>query len=579
MMLNLRRALWLVAGALALALLTVIPLSLGTQVVATLAIACVWTFAWIATGRRSAGSSESVIRENAEALPSSGYRQAVILVCGDGLEGLFGEAPPGQLALRISKQGCYLRVPDLQQLPSMAESLMEVRPEWSGQLSVMFVVNPDEHVDSAVLAGRLRSFGYHVSLSRKLGLALPILLISYVQALRGHGSWFSWRAGQASPVVNEPDGCLSLRDWQHQSSEGATYGERLQACVKLNAIAAWLDEEVLPDFASREASTPDGFASSCAVTLVPGLPQAVAGSLWQQWLRDRTKVIGPVHTSDAAYAELPFPDALLETLPTCLRESNIRRAGVIALWLCALAWVIAMASSAWQNKLLVRQVIEDLKRYAAIPEPSSRAHPNFALREEAVAALRVSANRLDGYYRTGEPLALGFGLYRGEVLRPPLAAAIAAHRQPPADPGTATTPEAVRLDSLALFSSGSAQLRPGSTKVLVNALVNIKAQPGWLIVIAGHTDATGSPEHNLQLSRARAAAVRDWMQRMGDIPDSCFAVQGFGASQPIVSNDTEIGRTTNRRVDIRLIPEVGACVPLTAGSSRKTLSQPAAFYN
>lgn len=117
----------------------------------------------------------------------------------------------------------------------------------------------------------------------------------------------------------------------------------------------------------------------------------------------------------------------------------------------------------------------------------------------------------------------------------------------------------VRLQSLSLFDAGSAELKPGSTKVLIKALVDIKAQPGWLIVIAGHTDDTGNPEQNLKLSRARATAVRDWMQRMSDIADSCFAVKGFAASQPIVSNDTELGRVANRRVDIYLVPQSGAC--------------------
>lgn len=120
-------------------------------------------------------------------------------------------------------------------------------------------------------------------------------------------------------------------------------------------------------------------------------------------------------------------------------------------------------------------------------------------------------------------------------------------------------PEPVRLDSLSLFDAGSATLKPGSTKVLVNALVGIKAQPGWLIVIAGHTDAKGTAEQNLALSHARASAVRDWMQGMGDIADSCFAVQGFAANQPIASNETEVGRSVNRRVDIHLVPQVGAC--------------------
>ncbi|AWY38571.1 flagellar motor protein MotB [Pseudomonas putida] len=127
------------------------------------------------------------------------------------------------------------------------------------------------------------------------------------------------------------------------------------------------------------------------------------------------------------------------------------------------------------------------------------------------------------------------------------------------------TPMPVRLDSLALFDAGSADLKPDSTKVLINALVNIKAQPGWLIVISGHSDDRGNPEQNRQLSHARASAVRGWMQGMGDIPDSCFAVQGLADSQPITTNDSASGRAANRRVDISLVPQVGACEQLAGG--------------
>ncbi|MGH8380153.1 OmpA family protein [Pseudomonas sp.] len=117
----------------------------------------------------------------------------------------------------------------------------------------------------------------------------------------------------------------------------------------------------------------------------------------------------------------------------------------------------------------------------------------------------------------------------------------------------------LRMDSLSLFEVGSAELKSGSAKLLINALADIRAQPGWLIVIAGHTDASGDAEQNLQLSRARAAAVRNWMQGRGDFPDSCFAVQGFGDSQPIADNQTQAGRAANRRVDISLVQVPGAC--------------------
>ncbi|VVN45949.1 type VI secretion system ImpA family N-terminal domain-containing protein [Pseudomonas fluorescens] len=131
-------------------------------------------------------------------------------------------------------------------------------------------------------------------------------------------------------------------------------------------------------------------------------------------------------------------------------------------------------------------------------------------------------------------------------------------------------PDPVRLDSLSLFDAGSSELKPGSTKVLIKALVNIKAQPGWLIVIVGHTDNSGDAQQNLQLSYARALAVRNWMQRMGDIPDSCFAVQGAAGSQSIGDNATASGRAANRRVDIQLVPRAGVCEQAAVAASLST---------
>lgn len=119
--------------------------------------------------------------------------------------------------------------------------------------------------------------------------------------------------------------------------------------------------------------------------------------------------------------------------------------------------------------------------------------------------------------------------------------------------------EPVMLDSLMLFPAGSAELLPEATEVLATGLINIKAQPNWLIVITGHSDNSGDSRQNRELSQARAMAVRDWLQRVGNIPDNCFVVRGVGAIQPISSNDTEQGKAANRRVDVRLVPHAGAC--------------------
>lgn len=575
MTLKLIRALWLWAGMLALALIMVIPLAVLIRIVAALAVVIAVAWAWVSVGRRFAQLGQQRALVGDTSLPPSTYRQPVVLVCGDGLAGLFGAVPAEQLALRTTSQGCYVRVPALDQLVALAEGIQALRPDWAGQLSVMFNVNPGEHTDAQELAGQVRVLSNQITLVRKRGIVLPLMLVSYVQAAKGEGAWFSWEAGQPSPCVREAGACVSLADWQRQAPDGATRAARLCSGIQVSSAATWVSETLLAHFESPDAQPP----LACAITLVTVLPQHVAGNLWQQWLRDRTGLIDAGQPLLGGCSGLPFPDPLLSLLPVDTRRTALVRASVIAIWLFAVTGVVALVSSAWQNNLLLRQVTDDVRRYASIAPAERRDDPKFTLRENAIAVLRLDATRLDGYYRQGEPLALGLGLYRAERLRLPLLATIARHQPslPASAPALETIPSAVRLDSLSLFAQGSAELKPGSTKVLINALVNIKAQPGWLIVIAGHTDVTGSPKQNLELSRARAASVRDWMQRMGDIPDSCFAVQGFGANQPLASNDTEVGRAANRRVDIRLVPEAGACTQPAATLGRHPLPQPAAF--
>ncbi|WP_237140902.1 OmpA family protein [Pseudomonas antarctica] len=524
---------------------------------AALVVVIVFAWAWVRGGRHFSLKGQQLVLAGDKSLPSFAYRQPVVLVCGDGLAGLFGSVPAEQITLRTTLQGCYVRVPNPDQLLTVTTGIQAQRPNWSGQLSVMFIANPGEHSDSAELAGRVRAFRNQIALVRKRGVALPLMLVSYLQAAKGEGAWFNWESGQTSPYVRESGACTSLLDWQRQSTDSTTYAARLRSSVQVSSAATWLKETILPHFEPRAADHPVAFA----VTLVPSLSQSIAGNLWQQWLREKTGLSGVGQPLPGSSSALPFPDPLLNLLPLQARHSPARGARVAALWLFAAAGVVAFASSAWQNNLLLRQVSDDLRRYTTIPSVSQRDEPQFALRENAMAVLRKDALRLDEYYRQGEPLRLGLGLYRGELLRQPLLATIAGHRNPYESPTVAKISNPVRLDSLSLFGTGSAELKPDATKVLINALVNIKAQSGWLIVIAGHTDVTGSPMQNLELSRARAASVRDWMQRMGDIPDSCFAVQGFGANQPVASNDTEGGRSANRRVDIRLVPEVGACAP------------------
>lgn len=574
------RGLWLWAGVLGLFLiLAILPLAKEARAISALIVGFVVVLGWQFTGRNASRQRHSLVLAEGCALPAAGFRQPVVLVCGDGLHALFGEVPVDQLALRVTDQGCYLRVTNEDRLSSIVDYVLANRPHWAGQLSAYYIVAPAEQSDYALLAGNLLTFRHQVAHVGRSGVPLPILLGCYLPN-ECNASWFTWEAEQHALTVRDGSSLLSVAQWQQQFADLPTRAARLRTCVQIESLGSWLAKAVLPHLVSREQRDPPCPAIACAMALVSGPSISTSGNLWASWLHERTALEPSAPLEAVDRTSPPLPDPLLALLPRGKGITPARRTAVYGLWLFVLAATIALCSSAWQNRLLLRQMSDDLRRYQSLPEAETREQPEHRRREEALLVLRDDAAKLDRYYREGEPFALGLGLYSAERIRPPILAALAAYRAPAPTPVAAQVkiPDPVRLDSLSLFASGSAELKPGSTKVLFNALVDIKAQPGWLIVIAGHTDATGDPRRNLLLSRARAGAVRDWMQRMGDIPDSCFAVQGFGADQPISSNDTPEGRAANRRVDIRLVPETGACAlpPQVSGGQPLPLQKPAA---
>jgi outer membrane protein OmpA-like peptidoglycan-associated protein len=127
-----------------------------------------------------------------------------------------------------------------------------------------------------------------------------------------------------------------------------------------------------------------------------------------------------------------------------------------------------------------------------------------------------------------------------------LNAAIASYQAPPA---------VVTLDSMSLFDSGKARLKPGSTRAMIDAVEMIRAAPDKRIVVAGYTDNVGNADSNLKLSIARAGAVRDWLVEASGISVTQFAIQGYGDTRPIADNETDAGRAKNRRVEITLVPD------------------------
>jgi outer membrane protein OmpA-like peptidoglycan-associated protein len=99
------------------------------------------------------------------------------------------------------------------------------------------------------------------------------------------------------------------------------------------------------------------------------------------------------------------------------------------------------------------------------------------------------------------------------------------------------------------FDSDSDVIKDESKPTLDRIAAVLKAKADWKLTIEGHTDSTATPEHNQQLSKRRAEAVKAYLQTAG-IDAARLKAVGLGATKPVASNDTGMGRAQNRRVEL-----------------------------
>lgn len=116
----------------------------------------------------------------------------------------------------------------------------------------------------------------------------------------------------------------------------------------------------------------------------------------------------------------------------------------------------------------------------------------------------------------------------------------------------ASTQARAKIDKVGLvilFEYNSAAITPEGKKLLAGfAEVLNKELAGRNFLIDGHTDNIGSRDYNLRLSQERARSVKSWLSANG-VDSSRLEVRGYGLEKPIFDNDTESGRSKNRRVE------------------------------
>ncbi|HIE4239706.1 TPA: OmpA family protein [Serratia marcescens] len=546
-------ALWLILGFWPLSVTSRVALSLLVILVCGMML---WH------QRRAVRSLAAAVRGLGDnSLPPEDFQGAVILACGDNTA-LF---VPGTCH-RETRQGWYLWVRDAEHLPKLAQHLGQVRPALVSQVSVLLAIQPEKHTSADDFAQHLRGWQRGVVQCRPAtGGIPPVWTVTWVSpSAASHDAepvWFTTVSNRAGIQVYQPgQGNLSLAEWTRDNNSDERLS-RLSQGLWLDSLLNWQMTSVDPLLQTRQGELPA--LKPCAQGICMTPVRGLTDNLWQQHIAGLTALPPDIPLSEDP---LPLPELLLSALP---RRRGVSRRMVFWRYAGLMAGIflaLAMLASWVNNQRLIRNVGDHLALYHHL------GGQPVAPKLRAQQRLRADGALLDDWQRRGEPLRYRLGLYQGLRLVPSVEAAVNDWAPPPPPPPVIKKiiqgPKTVRLDSLSLFDSGKSVLKTGSTKMLVNSLVGIKAKPGWLIVVAGHTDNTGNPALNQTLSQKRAAAVRNWMRDTGDVPESCFAVQGYGESRPVATNDTPEGRALNRRVEISLVPQADACqIPDTKPAS------------
>jgi outer membrane protein OmpA-like peptidoglycan-associated protein len=111
----------------------------------------------------------------------------------------------------------------------------------------------------------------------------------------------------------------------------------------------------------------------------------------------------------------------------------------------------------------------------------------------------------------------------------------------------------LNMPSSITFALNSADLNAQFYNALNGVTMVLKEYNKTVIEVAGHTDSSGSDQYNMQLSERRAQSVASYLSSQG-VQSSRLMTVGAGETRPVASNDTEQGRSANRRVEMTIVP-------------------------
>jgi outer membrane protein OmpA-like peptidoglycan-associated protein len=109
----------------------------------------------------------------------------------------------------------------------------------------------------------------------------------------------------------------------------------------------------------------------------------------------------------------------------------------------------------------------------------------------------------------------------------------------------------VTFDSGLLFDFDSSVVKGAARSNLTDLANSLRDYPDTEVLIVGHTDSQGSDSYNQGLSERRSVAAKQFLVSQG-VPSDRIRTEGLGESEPVASNDSEAGRSQNRRVEVAI---------------------------
>jgi outer membrane protein OmpA-like peptidoglycan-associated protein len=183
-------------------------------------------------------------------------------------------------------------------------------------------------------------------------------------------------------------------------------------------------------------------------------------------------------------------------------------------------------------------------------------------------AVGIAAGAIGGYLlgdlvgghndRTEQLLGAGIGAIAGGVVGAYMDRQEADLRRQTAGTGVDVLRQGddliLRMPSSVTFDVDRWEVKPQFYGVLDDVGRTLGSYNQTYIDVLGHTDTTGSNEHNQLLSERRAAAVADYLATRG-VARARMATRGFGETAPLyLPDDDDMKRAANRRVEIKIVP-------------------------